>query len=64
MVINLDNFRDIQGELGTYYITEAVFNAMIRLRDELNTNKCNREILAADASVFATIEDYLVYNDV
>ena len=64
MVITLDNFRDIQGELGTYYITEAIFNVMIRLRDELNTNSGNRDILGADASVFATLEDYLVYHDV
>jgi len=54
----------MQGEFGSYYITEAIFTVMIRLRDKLNTNLINRDLLGPDASVFATIEDYLVFNDV
>ena len=63
-VIGIENFREMQGILGSFYISEAVFRVMMRLRKQLNTNQSNVASLGAKAEFYLTIEDYLVYNDV
>lgn len=65
-VVNLEDFREMQGILGSFYISEQIFKVMVRLRDKLSTNTQNAAAMegTADYENFITLEDYLVYNDV
>ena len=59
-VIDLEAFRELQADLGSYFISEPMFNIMVNLREKLQTNSDNNLQLAND---LITIEDLLVYND-
>jgi hypothetical protein len=63
-VITLDNFRDMQGELGAYYLTEATFRVIVRLRDSLVRTSQNALSLGVDSDHYVTLEDYIIYSDI
>lgn len=63
-VIGLDNFREMQGMIGSYYMSEAIFKVTLRLRHKLDTNLESMRMLGKDSEQYLTVEDYLVYNDV
>ena len=60
-VVDLNGFRDMQGILGKYYLSECIFNVIIRIRNRFNTNKNASKCLGPDIEEFIMLEDYLVY---
>jgi hypothetical protein len=60
-VVDLQGFRDMQGLLGKYYLSECIFNVIVRIRDKFRTNKNAGRCLGSDHLEFIMLEDYLVY---
>lgn len=48
-VVNIDDFREMQGILGSFYVSMAMFNVTIRLRKQLQTNLDNDAALGDEA---------------
>jgi hypothetical protein len=46
--MDLEGFKELQADLGSYFMTEPMFNIILALREKLKTNKVNEMQIGND----------------